>query len=130
MNIGCYICSSKCWGVDGYDGSCCSIEKRDFIIGPHSDARDFIKRLSTKLDREIKMEYAFFDYETGSKLFPDKENWQKPENYPAMRVDLNHPRRPCIFYNNTLKFCEVYDIRPKTCITYKCDYLVKSLMTK
>ena len=75
MSIICNICSYKCWGIDNYDGSCCSIENRDFIIGPHPDADIFIENLSIKLDREIKKEEVFIEYDEGKKMFPDKKFW-------------------------------------------------------
>lgn len=120
-----YICSKKCWGVDNYDGSCCCVENRDFIIGTHLDTDDFIENLSLKLNRDFKKEEIFIEYEEGKNIFPDKSNWQNPKCYPALRIELENIRKNCIFYNNTLKFCSVYDIRPETCQNYKCDYLKK-----
>ena len=120
---GCDICSTKCLGTDGYDGSCCTIEERDFIIGPHSDPDEFIERLSNKLGREIKREDVFIEYGGGKDLFPKKTAWHKPSNFPALRVDVSNKRKPCIFYNTTVKSCMVYDIRPQTCRNYNCDYL-------
>ena len=64
---GSYICSNKCWGVDNYHGSCCTIEDRDFIMGPHPDADEFIERLSLKLNRNIKKEDVFVEAEEGRK---------------------------------------------------------------
>ena len=123
MSTNCNICSEKCFGKDGYDGSCCTIEARDYIIGPHKDANQFIQSLSLKLGRAISYESVFIDYEEGKNLFPNKSAWQNPESYPAFRVDLNNPRKPCIFYNTAIKSCTMYDIRPKTCREYQCDYL-------
>ncbi len=51
MGTNCNICSNKCYGVEGYHGSCCSIEERNYIIGPHHDTEEFIKNLSEKLGR-------------------------------------------------------------------------------
>ena len=42
MGENCNICSNKCWGSPGYHGSCCSVEDRDYIIGPHHDTDEFI----------------------------------------------------------------------------------------
>ena len=114
------ICSNKCWGVNNYDGSCCNIENRDFIIGPHLDADDFIKKLNKK------RKDVFYDYEEGKNIFPDKQVWQNKKNYPALKIDLNNNKKPCIFYDTKLKNCSVYEIRPQTCQKYNCDYLEKN----
>lgn len=126
MSSHCNICSEKCFGIENNDGSCCSIEDRDFIIGPHNDTEKFITNLSIKLGREVKHSEVFIDYEEGSKLFPTRMNWQLAGNYPALRVNLHHPKKHCIFYNPTLKYCTVYDIRPKTCEDYECWYLIEN----
>jgi Fe-S-cluster containining protein len=126
MGTNCNICSNKCFGRDGYHGSCCSIENRDWIIGPHHDTEEFIKNLSNKLGREIQHEDVFIDYHEGSKLFPDKSTWQNPDSYPAFRIDFFNPKLPCIFYNTKLKYCTIYDIRPKTCVDYQCEYLANN----
>jgi Fe-S-cluster containining protein len=119
----CEICSKKCMGFDGYDGSCCTVEDRDFIIGPHNDPYLFLERLKNKYDQEFSFEDVFYTYEEGKEIFPDKPVWQRPQSYPALKVNLEHPRKPCIFYNTTLKVCTVHEIRPNTCRTFKCDYL-------
>ena len=123
MGTNCNICSNKCYGVEGYHGSCCSIEERNYIIGPHHDTEEFIKTLSEKLGREVIKEDVFINYEEGSRLFPNKSSWQNPDSYPAFRVDFYNPKLPCIFYNTKLKFCTIYDVRPKTCRDYECEYL-------
>ncbi len=123
MGSNCNICSNKCFGLPGYHGSCCSIEDRDYIIGPHHDSFEFIDRLSEKLGRDIEYQDIFIDYEEGSKLFPNKNAWQNKNSYPALRVDFFNPKLPCIFYNTKIKACTMYDIRPKTCQEYECEYL-------
>ena len=62
MGANCNICSNKCFGIPGYHGSCCSLEDRDYIIGPHPDSEEFIKNLSEKLGREIEHREVFVDY--------------------------------------------------------------------
>jgi Fe-S-cluster containining protein len=123
MGTDCNICSDKCYGRTGYHGSCCSLEDRDYIIGPHPDTEDFIKNLSSKLGREIYEEDIFIGYEEGKKLFPYKTSWQNPNSYPAFRVDFFNPKLPCIFYNTKIRACSIYDIRPQTCRKYECEYL-------
>jgi Fe-S-cluster containining protein len=121
------ICSKKCCGVDLYDGGCCSIDDRDYIIGPIKDYDIFLEKLSLKIGRKMIKEEVFIDYEEGKNLFPNKPVWQKKENYPAFRFDLTHPRKYCIFYNNILKNCSVYDIRPETCVKFVCEYLKNNI---
>jgi Fe-S-cluster containining protein len=127
MGANCNICSNKCFGISGYHGSCCSLEDRDYIIGPHPDSEEFIKNLSEKLGREIEHREVFVDYEEGKNLFPNKTTWQNPLSYPAFRVDFFNPKLPCIFYNTKIKACSIYDIRPKTCQEYECEYLANNL---
>jgi len=123
MGSNCQICSFKCWGTDNYDGSCCTLENRDWIMGPALDWKEFLKNISLKIGREIGFSEVFYTYEEGSKLFPDRSVWQNPDNFPAFKVDLNSPRKPCIFYNQSIRSCSVYEIRPETCRIYSCDYL-------
>jgi Fe-S-cluster containining protein len=123
MGENCNICSNKCWGSPGYHGSCCSVEDRDYIIGPHHDTDEFILNLSKKFGREIEKEEVFIEYNEGKNLFPNKNSWQNETSYPAFRVDLFNPKLPCIFYNTKIKACSIYDVRPKTCREYECDYL-------
>jgi Fe-S-cluster containining protein len=126
----CDICSNKCFGIEGYDGSCCSIEDRDYIIGPIRDTDEFLVRLKNHLGRDILWEDVFVNYETGSQMFPERSNWQMEENYPAMRINFSHQKLPCIFYNTQLKFCTVHSIRPQTCQDYFCDFLSDAIEPK
>jgi len=119
----CDICSNKCFGIDGYDGSCCSIEDRDWIIGPITDTDEFIQRLSNKLGRPIPKEDIFYELEEGKNIFPNKPTWQMPSSYPALKINLEDKKKACIFYNTTLKACTMYDIRPTTCQNFECGYL-------
>jgi len=59
FNSICDICSNKCFGIDGYDGSCCSVENRDYIIGKITDTAEFLERLQSRLGRKIKYEDVF-----------------------------------------------------------------------
>jgi Fe-S-cluster containining protein len=129
MGTNCNVCSNKCWGVEGNDGSCCTVENRDWIIGPHYDSNEFIEKLSEKLGEKVNYNDIFIKYEEGKNLFPNKPTWQSESNYPAFRVKLDHKRLPCIFYNTEEKQCMVYDIRPETCSSYECNYysVIKSI---
>lgn len=120
---GCDICSKKCFGIEGYDGSCCSVEERDWIIGPHHDVEEFLIRLEKKFQRKIEFKDIFYEYEEGKEVFKDRESWQNPNTYPALRIDLEKKKKPCIFYNTEIKACSIYEIRPSTCINFKCQFL-------
>lgn len=124
------ICSTKCFGRENYDGSCCQIEDRDWIMGPIRDYEVFLDNLSSKLNRKIEFAEVFYDFEEGSKTFPERDVWQNPQNFPALRVDTEKSRKPCVFYNSTTKSCTVYDIRPETCRNYHCQYLKEYLMLR
>jgi Fe-S-cluster containining protein len=124
----CNICSFKCWGRDNHHASCCSIEDRNYIIGPILDYEKFLKDLSKKIGREVDFHEVFYNFETGSKAFPNKPIWQVEQSYPAFKVDLSRDEKYCINYNPHLRSCMVYDIRPETCRDYFCDYLERELL--
>jgi len=108
-------CCEKCLGFEGNHGGCCQLDDRDFILGPVSDPSAFLQRVQNK--------DVFIDYDEGSKMFPERSLYQNPSHYPSLRVDTKHSRKPCIFYNSTLKCCGVYEIRPDMCKIFSCDYL-------
>jgi len=117
-------CSEKCLGFEGNHGGCCQLDDRDFIIGPIDDSEQFLNRLKLKFSGiNVQKEDVFLEYEEGSKLFPERSFYQNPSHYPALRVDNKHVRKPCIFYNSTLKCCSVYEIRPNICKNFSCPYL-------
>lgn len=122
-------CSHNCFGRKDYDGSCCHLENRDWVIGPHHDTDDFINRLSVHFGRKVNFEEVFYTYEEGSKLFPNKSLWQDERSYPALKVDLQKERKPCIFYNSTIRSCSIYEIRPQTCRKYHCEFLLSQLQS-
>lgn len=130
MGEDCNICSNKCFGIPEHHGSCCTIEDRDYIIGPHPDSNELIDILSDKLGREIEWGEVFVGYEEGKNMFPNKPTWQNKDSYPAFRVDFYNPRLPCIFYNTKIKSCGIYDIRPKTCRDYECEYLTNNTLNQ
>ena len=123
MGSNCQICSFKCWGIDNYDGSCCTLENRDWIMGPVLDSDNFLDGLSKKIGRKVEFSEVFYNFREGSNLFPDRQMWQDPNTFPSFQVDLNRPSKPCIFYNQSIRSCMVYEIRPDTCRNYSCDYL-------
>jgi len=117
-------CSEKCLGFAGNHGGCCQLDDRDFMIGPISDPKEFLQRVQTKFSGvPITWKDVFIDYEEGAKMFPERSLYQNPDHYPVLRVDMKHVRKPCIFYNSTLKCCSVYEIRPEICKSFMCSYL-------
>jgi len=121
-----YTCVKNCYGQKNNAAGCCKIADRDFIIGPIRDAQEFLKRLNNRDKTKYKFSDIFIEYKEGSKLFPDKVSWQKPEYYPALRVKVNEPDLPCRFLTDKQE-CGVYEIRPQTCRNYQCDHLKKVL---
>ena len=92
-------------------------------MGPVLDSDNFLDGLSKKIGRKVEFSEVFYNFREGSNLFPDRQMWQDPNNFPSFKVDLNSPRKPCIFYNQSIRSCMVYEIRPDTCRNYSCDYL-------
>ncbi len=128
MSNHCQVCSFKCWGRDDHHASCCSLEDRNYILGPINDYKTFLRDLSKKVGREVGFDEVFYNYETGSKTFPDRPVWQDSRSYPAFKVDFSTENKYCINYNRHLRSCMVYDIRPETCRNYFCDYLERELL--
>ena len=63
MGTNCNVCRDKCWGIEGYDGSCCTVENRDWIMGPNNDAHQFIDKLSEKLGEKVNYDDIFIEFE-------------------------------------------------------------------
>jgi len=117
-------CQKKCFGEDNYDGSCCCVEQRNYIMGPIPDSYEVLEKVKKKYPGvSIEWSDIFMTFEEGSKLFPDKETWQNKSSYPCMRVNPNSSRNSCVFYNDIVGFCQIYDERSTTCSNYKCDFL-------
>ena len=117
-------CQKKCWGGENEDGGCCKSYNGEWMIGPISDHIEVLGRVRRQFRGiDISWKDIFIDYEEGKKLFPHKSSWQKPENYPVMRIRLDIKDRPCVFYNDHIKCCQIYNSKSVTCSNYKCDYL-------
>ena len=121
-----YTCTTNCYGQRSNSAGCCKISDRDFIIGPIGDAKEFVQRYNTKNNTKLKYNDIFIEHKEGSKLFPDKEAWQNPAYYPALRLKMTEPDLPCQFLTESQQ-CGVYEIRPQTCRKYLCDHLKKVL---
>jgi Fe-S-cluster containining protein len=117
-------CQKKCCGGEGQAGGCCKSHNGEWMIGPIPDHIEVLGRVRRQFKGiEIKWKDIFIDYEEGKNLFPDRPSWQKPENYPIMRIRLDIKDRPCIFYNDHINCCQIYKSKSITCSNYKCDYL-------
>ncbi|MBI4956502.1 MAG: hypothetical protein HY908_31085 [Myxococcales bacterium] len=119
-----YYCGERCMGIAGNRGGCCHLGERDWIIGPVAEAdRDvLVRNLGAVLGREVTHAEVFIDFEEGRARFPERSQWQKPENYPALRVRYDAPGYPCRFYD-AQKGCTVHLVRPSLCSAYQCDAL-------
>lgn len=117
-------CQKKCLGYDNNHGGCCTVSNRNFIIGPVGNSKEFIEKLKKRIPGvDISFDDVFIEYEEGRRMFPDKPVWQNPNNYPCLR--LNQTKlASCIFYNEAIKCCSIYEDRPEMCRNYMCDYLM------
>jgi Fe-S-cluster containining protein len=120
-----YSCSQNCMGFRGNNGGCCTLDDRNWILGPlrDGDVDAFLVDLGRQLGREVSCEEVFIDFEEGRALFLNRSGWQKPANYPALRVRPDVARIPCRFYESSTGACTVHDIRPTLCRNYLCDHL-------
>ena len=130
MGNHCNICSFNCWGREGYDASCCTLEDRNWIIGPHTDAPNYFwTRLSDRVGRKVSVLRnlsTIMRKVTKSSLI--KKFGKVLIHYPALRVDEENKRLPCVNYNIATRSCMVYDIRPQICRDFICDYLERELL--
>ena len=121
-------CQQCCLGIKGNSGGCCTLDDRDWIMGPVHDSHEVLERVKNKFPGiDITWNDLFITFEEGSKMFPERSNWQDPANFPCMRVLQGVPRNPCLFYNLQLKSCMIYEIRPNTCKSFHCEYLKYAL---
>ena len=116
------ICQTQCKGNNDYGGDCCCVID-GWILGPVHDVDDFLERLRLRYGRLFLTREIFYEFEEGAQLFPDRERWQREEAYPALRINVHHPKNACMFFSSVKRGCSVYDIRPGICQSYECDYL-------
>lgn len=119
-----YTCTKNCFGRKDNAAGCCSLGERDFIIGPITDTKQFLKRLESS-GHKYSYNQVFIEYNEGKKLFPHLKNWQDPKHYPALRVTAELPFS-CRFLGADNQ-CTVYSIRPEICRNYQCDHLKETL---
>ena len=117
-----HSCTRNCLGIAGNSAGCCTLGKRDYIIGPIPDSKEFLKRYKKTIDPKATYDEIFINHKEGSKLFPEREMWQNPDYYPAIRVNTEKSDNPCKFLNDDM-LCTVHAIRSKTCSIYSCDHV-------
>jgi Fe-S-cluster containining protein len=118
-----YTCLKNCYGKKGNAGACCTIQDRDWIIGPITDANEFLERLKKHFGKNFRFDEVFIQYNEGKKLFPEKTTWQNPKHYPALRVLIDQEGiHPCPFLGSS-KECTIQSIKPAICSAYLCDHL-------
>lgn len=120
------MCSQKCMGHTGNHGGCCTLDQRDWILGPAQGVEKSLKRLSEHFGRAVPFEEVFVDFEEGKAMFPDRSNWQNPANYPAIRVEKNR-RNACRFYDYERGGCGIHEARPELCRSYLCGWLKETI---
>lgn len=123
-----YTCQRRCYGVTGQAGICCTLGNRDWIMGPITDAKEFLARLNLRFGKKYKYDAVFIEYEEGRRLFPERACWQNPDHFPALRVVMDAEEGyPCQFLENHQ--CTIQDIKPKICADYLCDHLKHVIST-
>lgn len=123
-----HSCTRNCLGVEDNAAGCCTVAERDYIIGPIPDAKEFLKRYNTTACSHATFDELFVSYKEGKRLFPDRETWQNPQNYPALRVDMTHDYHACNFLGED-NLCSVHEIRSQTCRSFTCKH-VNDLLEK
>ena len=111
----------QCQGLKGNNGECCHIRDKNWIIGKVKDDKELLARVQKEHDKNLTWNDLFIDYEEGSKMFPDKPDWQNKDLYPAMRVRPELEGSPCVFFDNG---CKIHEIKSDVCKEYKCEWLV------
>ena len=115
----------QCQGLKGNNGDCCHIRDKNWIIGKVKDDKELLARVQKEYDKNLTWNDLFIDYEEGSKMFPDKPDWQNKNLYPAMRVRPELEGSPCVFFDNG---CKIHEIKSDVCKEYKCQWLVNREM--
>ena len=114
-------CMEQCQGLKGNNGECCHIRDKNWIIGKVKDDKELLARVQKEYDKNLTWNDLFIDYDEGSKMFPDKPDWQNKDLYPAMRVRPELEGSPCVFFDNG---CKIHEIKSDVCKEYKCQWLV------
>jgi Fe-S-cluster containining protein len=133
-------CLGNCCGVKGLKGACCHLDPIDLehVLGPVDE--ECIKKI-IKYFRSKGLNYSrqdiVIDYEEGKiigdTLFKDAANnkiFQEREAYPILRIQALGPRYSCKFMNPQTYKCQIYEVRPKMCSTYYCNYITTNFLVK
>ena len=133
-------CLGNCCGVEGLKGACCHLDPIDLehVLGPVSEEciKDIVKFFRKK-GLNYSRQDIVIDYEEGKiigdTLFKDAPNNQifhEPKAYPILRFQALGPRYSCKFMNPQTYKCQIYEVRPKMCSTYYCNYITTNFLVK
>lgn len=133
-------CLGNCCGVEGLKGACCHLDPIDLehVLGPVSEEciKDIIKFFRKK-GLNYSRQDVVIDFEEGKiigdTLFKDAPNNQifhEPKAYPILRFQALGPRYSCKFMNPQTYKCQIYEVRPKMCSTYYCNYITTNFLVK
>lgn len=133
-------CLGNCCGVSGLKAGCCLMDTQDLehVLGPVDEA--CIKKIINYF-RKKGLNYSrqdiVIDYEEGKiigdTLFKDAPNariFQEKGAYPIMRFQALGPRYSCKFLNPQTFKCQIYEVRPKMCSSYYCNYITTNFLVK
>jgi len=137
-------CLGNCCGVEGLKGACCHLDPFDLehILGPIDSVKDehwiqdTVKWFRNKGIPFTRQDLVI-DYEEGKiigeTLFRESNNnniFQQPTAYPMLRFQVIGPRYACKFMNPQSYKCTIYEVRPKMCRTYYCQYIQTNYLVK
>ncbi len=123
-----HSCTRNCMGVENNAVGCCTLYDRDYIIGPIPDSNKLLERYRETVNPEATHEELFVDFEEGKTLFPERESWQTPKNFPAIRVDMESTSHRCQYLGDD-NLCTIHEIRSETCRKFSCGH-VKDLLAQ
>lgn len=121
-----HSCTRNCLGIENNAAGCCTVGERDYIIGPIPDALDFLKQYNASIDSNATYDEVFVEHKEGKQLFPDRETWQDPQNFPALRLQMDQETHPCRFLGDD-NLCTVHQIRSQTCRAFTCGHVSELL---
>jgi Fe-S-cluster containining protein len=133
-------CLGNCCGVPGLKGGCCHLDPVDMehVLGPLDEEwiKDIVKWFRKK-GMNFSRQDIVIDYEEGvvigDTLFKDAPNnavFRDKKAYPFLRFQVLGPRYVCKFMNPTTYKCQIYEVRPKMCREYLCQYVVSNFLVK
>ena len=129
-----WYCQNECAGrgghtfKPGHSSECCE----GWPIGPITDHKEFLERLSDLKGETVKFSDVFITVEEGKKFSHNKNldkvarsGYQNSINFPAIKPKENTPMLECMFLDKKGVGCTIYEIRPNVCRNYSCPALKK-----